>query len=189
MSQRRFEGLGELMEMGAAVFVRDEPSGPGRGKWPPFKVFKKVVNALSKARVRFLVEGGWAVAAYGFERMTRDIDLIVPVEPFLARQAYRALLKIGGVPVKGLTEDRAADLETWVMTFRVGGWNVDLIKEHDVEKLLARALPAKIERITIKVIDPMDLVKRKRQRNDPKDRLDIEFLLGLGRRYDSESSE
>jgi hypothetical protein len=40
-----------------------------------------IFSALNAADVKYLVVGGLAVNAYGYERLTRHIDLVIGLEP------------------------------------------------------------------------------------------------------------
>jgi len=40
-----------------------------------------IVAALSSAKVEYLIVGGLAVNAYGYERLTRDVDLVIGLQP------------------------------------------------------------------------------------------------------------
>jgi hypothetical protein len=54
-----------------------------------------IVHALNAAAVEYLVVGGLAVNAHGYVRATRDIDLVIGLEPGNARRGLEALLGIG----------------------------------------------------------------------------------------------
>ncbi len=54
-----------------------------------------VVRALNAARAEYLVVGGLAVNAHGFVRLTRDVDLVLRLEPENASRGLHALLAIG----------------------------------------------------------------------------------------------
>lgn len=54
-----------------------------------------IVRALNAAEVRYLIVGGLAVNAHGFARMTRDVDLVIQLEPANAREGLRALFGAG----------------------------------------------------------------------------------------------
>jgi len=174
--------------MGTAFFAADKSREP-YGSGPPVRVYRKVVDALRKRKVPFVLEGGWAVAAYGYERMTRDIDFIVPGSAAHARAAYRAMRSIRGKPQgeRAFDEDDAAEPEAWLLSFRVDGWRVDLIKEPNIGELLSRSMRLRIGGRVVQVIDGVDLIKRKRLRNSAKDQLDIAFLLDKMRSYDSDA--
>ena len=54
-----------------------------------------IVRALNEAGIRYLVVGGLAVNAHGYARMTRDLDLVIQLEPGNTERGLRALLEIG----------------------------------------------------------------------------------------------
>jgi hypothetical protein len=54
-----------------------------------------IVQVLNGAEVRYLIVGGLAVNFYGYERLTRDIDLVIGLEPDNIIRGLRALEGIG----------------------------------------------------------------------------------------------
>ena len=59
------------------------------------KSIEAIVRALKAAQVNYLIVGGLAVNAHGFERMTRDLDLVIQLEPENIKRALHALIAIG----------------------------------------------------------------------------------------------
>jgi len=62
-----------------------------------------IVCALNLAEVEYLIVGGLAVNAHGFVRMTRDVDVVLELNPVNVRRALDALLGIGynmSIPAK-----------------------------------------------------------------------------------------
>jgi len=43
--------------------------------------YKEMLQCLSEENVKFLLVGAYAVAAYGFPRATKDIDILVRPTP------------------------------------------------------------------------------------------------------------
>jgi len=61
-----------------------------------------IIRSLNNAGVRYLVVGGLAVNAHGYARMTRDLDLVIHLEPTNIRATLKALFDLGyqlAVPV------------------------------------------------------------------------------------------
>lgn len=58
------------------------------------KSVEAVICALNSAGIRYLIVGGLAVNAHGFERMTRDIDLVIQLDEINCKSALRSLLQI-----------------------------------------------------------------------------------------------
>jgi len=162
-----------------------------------------IVDALNRARVRFLVVGGLAVNAHGYLRYTKDVDLVVRLtrEDILA--AFRALEGIDYRPSVPITAEQFADpamreawrrekgmlvLKFWSDTHRETPLDVFIYEPFDFaseERVALRssepdALPAGFASIP-------SLVAMKRTAGRPQDLLDIdklEKLAGL-RRHDS----
>jgi hypothetical protein len=62
-----------------------------------------IVRALNMADVQYLIVGGLAVNAHGFVRLTRDVDLVLQLEPPNVSKGLNALLDIGyqmSIPAK-----------------------------------------------------------------------------------------
>jgi len=54
-----------------------------------------IVRALNGAQVQYLIVGGLAVNAHGFVRLTRDVDIVLRLEPANAERGLGALLAAG----------------------------------------------------------------------------------------------
>lgn len=54
-----------------------------------------IISALNSAEVRYLIVGGLAVNVHGYERLTRDIDLVIGLEPDNIIRGLRTLEAIG----------------------------------------------------------------------------------------------
>ena len=75
-----------------------------------------IVKALNDARVQYLIVGGLAVNAHGFVRFTRDVDLVLGLEPANAERGLNALLQAGwqlAIPEKPAAFADAATRERW----------------------------------------------------------------------------
>jgi predicted nucleotidyltransferase len=75
-----------------------------------------IVKALNDAQVQYLIVGGLAVNAHGFVRFTRDVDLVLGLEPANAERGLNALLHAGwqlAVPVTPAAFADAATRERW----------------------------------------------------------------------------
>lgn len=64
---------------------------------------KKVIKSLNDNTADYLLVGGYAIYAHGFERTTRDIDILVPLSRANGRKVIQALLI--------LPDKRAKDLD------------------------------------------------------------------------------
>lgn len=75
-----------------------------------------IVRALNEAQVRYLIVGGLAVNAHGYERFTKDVDLVVALEPGNITRGINALIQIDyhlSIPVSPEQFADAAERERW----------------------------------------------------------------------------
>jgi len=78
--------------------------------------FEAIISVLNKANVRYLIVGGLAVNAHGYQRMTDDIDLVIGLESENITSGLKAIASIGYKPSIPVTPEEFADLEnrnTW----------------------------------------------------------------------------
>ena len=144
--------------------------------------YANVLATLSRAEVRFVVVGGWAVTYAGFERLTLDLDLLVGHEPSNIQTLLDVLTRLGDGAAAELTpgdfplEEGAVRIaETLVFDLFVqmsGQTYADLLPasvSHDVEGESVRFLGA----------DALIALKSASLR--PKDRIDAEALRAIQR--------
>lgn len=75
-----------------------------------------IVKALNHAKVQYLIVGGLAVAAHGFVRLTRHVDIVIGLEPRNAITGLEALVNIGyalAIPERPEAFADAATRESW----------------------------------------------------------------------------
>ena len=75
-----------------------------------------IVGALNTADVQYLIVGGLAVNAHGYERLTQDVDLVIGLAPHNVVRGLLALGEIGyrmPIPVTPEQFADAANRETW----------------------------------------------------------------------------
>jgi len=71
--------------------------------------FEAIVRALDAAEVRFIVVGGLAVIAHGYGRVTRDVDLVIQLQPGAIASAFKALDALGYCPRVPISAAQFAD--------------------------------------------------------------------------------
>jgi hypothetical protein len=54
-----------------------------------------IVRALNAADAQYLIVGGLAVNAHGYVRLTRDVDIVLQLNPANVSRAFSALFDIG----------------------------------------------------------------------------------------------
>lgn len=73
---------------------------------------KVLLEAFNRADIRYLIAGGLAVNAHGYQRLTHDVDLVVWLEEDNIHRAFCALESIGYKPLIPIRAEDFADQET-----------------------------------------------------------------------------
>lgn len=156
--------------------------------------FLRVVEALSRHDVRYVIVGGFAAVMHGNNRATADIDLVVDLETHEARKAIEALVSLGmqsRIPVDPLQFGDADQRRRWIDEKHLVVFSmvdprselptVDLLVEYPVEfqGLYDRAKMLTIEDQAVRVCSLDDLIAMKEKADRPQDRLDVENLRAL----------
>ncbi len=89
-----------------------------------------IVRALNAAKAQYLIVGGLAVSAHGYDRLTVDVDLVIGLQPENIKRALQALQAAGwrmSIPVTAEEFASPKLRESW----RTG-------KEHDRAQAVER---------------------------------------------------
>ena len=70
--------------------------------------YGEVFRALNKARVKYVVAGGVAVVLHGYQRFTKDLDIIVALEEKNLARLFDALGRVGYGPKVPVTKEAFA---------------------------------------------------------------------------------
>jgi hypothetical protein len=156
-----------------------------------------IFKALNGARVKYLVVDGLAVVGHGYERLTRDVDLVIGLERENIIRGLRALMAIGYRLKIPMTPEQFADpalreewrreknmvvLQLWSDVHRRTPVNVFVYEPFDFEKELGKAKQEVIAgKIRAPVITYKTLLALKRKAGRARDLLDIEALKKLDR--------
>ena len=153
-----------------------------------------VFVALNRARVRYMVVGGWAVGAYGVVRATKDLDLIVDFDRANLRRLTQALSDIGYAPKVPENPEQLADIEVRNRWMRKKGMKVfsfveqrppfylvDIMVKHrgQFDTLYRRRTYARVGVVRIPVVPVGHLLRMKRIAKRPKDIEDARRLQWL----------
>jgi hypothetical protein len=154
-----------------------------------------IVRALNAAKVKYLIVGGVAVVAHGYERFTKDLDLVIGLERKNIVRGLRALLAIGYQMRIPVTPEQFADpalreswrreknmlvLRLWSDAHRRTPIDVFVYEPFDFEKEFAQA---KWEPLTGDIRAPViryeTLLTMKSEAGRDKDLMDIRALKKL----------
>jgi predicted nucleotidyltransferase len=114
-----------------------------------------IVKALNGAKVKYLIVGGLAVVAHGYERLTKDVDLVISLKRQNIIRGLRALMDIGYNLKIPVTPEQFADpklreqwrreknmvvLQLWSDVHRRTPVDVFVYEPFDFQREFARAL-------------------------------------------------
>ena len=145
--------------------------------------FREFLELLTVNNVRFLIVGGFALAAHGLPRATDDIDIWVWMEDGNARALKRALDDFG---FSSLEIDQADFLRP-DLTIQLGYSpdRIDLmtsISGVDFEDAWERRIIATLDGVDFPVIGKADLVANKWALGRPQDLVDLMKLIRQAQR-------
>jgi len=156
-----------------------------------------IVKALNDARVKYLIVGGLAVNAHGFQRFTMDLDLVIGLAPENIVRGLYALRAAGYQTSIPVTPEQFADrelreswrrdknmlvLKLWSDAHRRTPVDVFVYEPFDFEAEYARAKPEEvIGDVCALVISYPALLAMKKMAGREKDLQDIEALKKLDR--------
>ena len=142
--------------------------------------YRDMIVCLQKEGVEFMLVGGYAVALYGWPRMTFDIDFWILANPQNAAAVLRAL-RAFGAPLMDLREE---DFHKPGIVFQIGTepQRIDIlsaISGVSYEDAMTRAVSMSVDGLTFKVISIDDLIVNKQASGRPKDIADARTLETL----------
>jgi predicted nucleotidyltransferase len=144
--------------------------------------YKEMLQCLSGENVEFLLVGAYAVAAYGYPRATKDIDIFVRAAPDNASSLMRALARFGA-PLSGIS---TADFSAEGVVFQIGNSprRIDIltrISGVEFRQAYERRRILSVEGMELPVISLEDLITNKRSTGRTQDLADVERLESLRR--------
>lgn len=150
---------------------------------------RALLVSLANAGVRFIVIGGYAVAAHGYERATRDVDIVFATDlencerfsALLRQLAARVLVADLPAPGGQITAEWLADGGHFVFDTAHGLLDaLSWIAGFDHAALESRAMSVDLADGTeLRVCSYRDLVAMKRAADRPRDQEDIRQLEAL----------
>ncbi|MGH8528711.1 MAG: hypothetical protein ACRETN_02550 [Nevskiales bacterium] len=139
--------------------------------------FKEFVASLNANNVRYLIAGGYAVAAHGHPRYTKDLDMWVAASADNARHLLKALADFGLAEIK-LSEK---DFTTPNRVIQLGDppHRIDLLTTLDgveFSACYASRIVLTLDGVPVNFIDLENLKRNKRATGRHQDLADVENL-------------
>jgi predicted nucleotidyltransferase len=141
--------------------------------------FQDFLLALNKAKVKYVLVGGYSVIYHGFPRTTGDLDIFVEVSETNYNCLEKAF-KSFGMPVFDMNADNFlhnANLN--VFTFGRSPVSIEILKEITgltFKEVFDQAIETEMEGVSLKIINLKHLKENKKQSGRNKDLNDLENL-------------
>ena len=145
----------------------------------------KLVKALKKEKINYMIVGGYAVNFHGYSRNTVDIDLIIKFTLANLKKIERLLQQMGMVsrlPIDAASVYNFRD--EYIKNRNLIAWNfynendptdqIDILINHDVSDFKSEKF--RVGQLEFKVISKEDLIRMKKKAGRDKDLLDIKEL-------------
>jgi len=135
------------------------------------------IRLLNRNRVEYLVVGGWAVAVHGKPRYTKDVDILIRMEPENAKRMVLVLRDFGFGSLD-ITED---DFLTPGHIIQLGFEpnRIDLlttIPAVNFDDAYKNKIVIELSSVQISFIGQADLVRNKEAAGREQDLLDVKFI-------------
>lgn len=139
--------------------------------------FKDLLSALNAHGVEFLVVGAHALAAHGYVRATKDLDVWIRADPANAARLMSALQAFGAPTAAVTTQDFSFP----GTTFQIGvaPVRIDILTAVDgleFERSWRDRLEADYGGERVSILSREDLIRNKRASGRPQDLADVEAL-------------
>ena len=143
--------------------------------------FREFIASCIAREVRFLIVGGYALAAHGHPRATKDLDVWLWLDPANADRVVEALDDFG-LGSSGLGPEDFLEPDTIIQLGYVP-LRIDLltmISGVRFEDCWERRIPLEVDGLVAGLIARDDLIANKVAAGRAQDLADVEILRGLG---------
>lgn len=136
-----------------------------------------MLQCLLEEKAEFLLIGAYALAAYGYPRATKDLDIRVHASETNAPKIHQALVKFGA-PLDQITREDF-HREGTVLQIGIPPLRIEITTKVDGVKF-EEAYPLRveldIENLKLPIISREDLIRNKKASGRPQDLVDVEML-------------
>jgi predicted nucleotidyltransferase len=145
----------------------------------------KLITALKKEKINYMIVGGYAVNFHGYSRNTVDIDLVIKLTLTNLKKVEKLLHKMGLIsrlPIDAVSLFNFR--EEYIKNKNLVAWNfygqedptdqVDILITHDISEFKSEKF--KVGKLEFKVISKEDLITMKKKSGRDKDLIDIKEL-------------
>ena len=142
------------------------------------KNFRDILSIFDAENVEYLVVGGYALAAHGFPRATKDIDLWVRPSVENSVRVWQALLRFGA-PLSGVD---VTDFQSSGSIYQIGvpPLRIDVITAIDgvtFEEAWTERVELSLDGVRAQIIGKAKLIQNKNSSGRDQDLVDVKCLL------------
>jgi hypothetical protein len=149
---------------------------------------QRVIQALDRAEIRYVLVGGYAVALHGAVRGTVDLDFVIALEQSQFEAVELALQRLGLEPRLPVTAAEVFQFrEEYIQRRNLTAWSfinpdnplevVDILITHDADAM--QNVTKKMGELEIRIATIDELIAMKQRSDRPQDRADIRALEKL----------
>ena len=142
---------------------------------------QKLLQSLLDHKVTFLVIGAWALPAYGYNRMTQDIDIFIEPTEKNARRIIPALKAIGYDVVDGVDVTIFLTKKVLLRQYILRTDIHPFVSGVSFEEAWAHRIETEIKGIKVLVPALEDFITMKETAGRDKDKIDLEVLREIQR--------
>ena len=137
---------------------------------------RRLLRSLLDHKVRFLVIGAWAMPAYGYQRMTRDLDIFFEPTRANARRLQRALAKVGYVGIEDIPIEEMLSKKILMRQYLFETDTHPMVKGAEFKMAWKARVKTDIRGVSVHVPSLEDLISMKMAAGRRKDKGDLEVL-------------
>lgn len=157
--------------------------------WQVDMDIKTLLQSLLDHNVKFLVIGAWALPVYGYERATRDIDVLFEPTEENARNLVKALQKIGYDGIQDISIEEMLKKKVLLRQFILQTDTHPFVKGASFEQAWESRVETEIKGLQVFVPSLDTLLSMKRAANRKKDQEDIRQLEARKKAFDANAKK
>lgn len=143
---------------------------------------QRLLRSLLEHKVKFLIIGAWALPAYGYERMTRDIDIFIKPTRLNAERTIAALKSIGYDIVEDLNIKTLLTKKILLRQFILQTDIHPFVAGIDFDDAWKNRVETEIKGVKVYIPSIEDIIKMKEAAGRGKDIIDLEVLKEIQKR-------
>ncbi len=148
---------------------------------------RKLLKSLLDHKVKFLVIGAWALPAFGYVRMTEDVDIFIEPTRINAKRTIEALKSIGYLAIDELSLDTILKKKILLRQYILKTDIHPFVKGVSFRQAWKNRKLSTIKGFKVFVPSLDDLITMKKKAGRGKDKTDLEVLKEINKQLKEKS--